>query len=112
MEDFRIETGAGPHDSQVIRLYGPFTLATMLDFQTLVREQKAPLTLIDLSGVPYMDSAALGCLLGFHVSCAREERKYAIIGASVRLQSLFKVAGVDGVLRVYGSIEAASASVA
>jgi anti-anti-sigma factor len=111
MEDFRIETEAGPNESQVVKLSGPFTLATMLDFQTLVRERKAALTLIDLSGVPYMDSAALGCLLGFHVSCAREERKYAIIGASPRLQSLFKVAGVDGVLKVYGSIEAASAAV-
>ena len=112
MEDFRIETAAGTDDSQVIKLAGPFTLATMLDFQTLVCERKARATLIDLSGVPYMDSAALGCLLGFHVSCAREERKYAIVGASPRLHSLFKVAGVDGVLKVYGSVEAARAAVA
>ena len=112
MEDFRIETAAGPNQSLVISLSGPFTLATMLDFQALVRERKAPATLIDLSGVPYMDSAALGALLGFHVSCAREERRYAIVGASPRLQSMFKVAGVDGVLKVYGSVEAARAAVA
>jgi anti-anti-sigma factor len=112
MEDLRIEMVAGPNESQVIQLTGPFTLATMLDFQTLVREQKAQTVMIDLAGVPYMDSAALGCLLGYHVSCAREGRKYGLVGASPRLRSLFKVAGVDGILKVYSSLESASAAVA
>ncbi|MDN4175991.1 STAS domain-containing protein, partial [Nocardioides sp. SOB77] len=68
--------------------------------------------LIDLSGVPYMDSAALGCLLGLQVSCAREGRSYGLIGTPERLRSLFKVAGVDGILKTYGSVEAASTAVA
>ena len=107
MEDLRIETIKGGNDSQVIKLSGPFTLGTMFDFQNLVREQKAAVTIIDLSGVPYMDSAALGSLLGFHVSCAREGRKYALVGVSDRVKMLVKVAGVDSVLLTYASAEAA-----
>jgi len=112
MEDLRIETVPNQGGVQVFKLAGPFTITTMFDFQTLVREQTAPVTLIDLSGVPYMDSAALGSLLGFHVSCQREGRKYALVGASDRLKTLFKVAGVDGILVSYPSVEAARAAVA
>jgi anti-sigma B factor antagonist len=110
MEDLGIKTLAAQNDTQIFELTGPFTICTMFDFQSLVREQKAPVTLIDLSGVPYMDSAALGCLLGFHVSCQREGRKYGLVGASDRLKTLFKVAGVDGILLHYDSLEMAQAA--
>lgn len=112
MEDLQIETVRNQDGVQIIRLTGPFTITTMFDFQTQVREQTAPITLIDLSGVPYMDSAALGSLLGFHVSCQREGRKYALVGVSDRLKTLFRVAGVDGLLVSYPSVEAARAAVA
>ena len=102
-----METTQGGNDSQMIKLSGPFTLGTMFEFQTLVREQKAASTIVDLSGVPYMDSAALGSLLGFHVSCAREGRKYALVGVSERLKTLFKVAGVDSVLITFDTAESA-----
>ena len=106
----KIEPVQGQHDGvRVLKLIGPFTLSTMFDFQTLIREHVAPTTLIDLSAVPYMDSASLGALLGFHVSCQREGRKYAIIAPSNRLKTLFKVAGVEGILTTYDSVEAAEA---
>lgn len=95
---------------RLLKLIGPFTLSTMFDFQSLIREHVAPTTIIDLSAVPYMDSASLGALLGFHVSCQREGRKYALIAPSERLKTLFKVAGVEGILTTYDSVEAAEAS--
>ena len=108
MEELRIDTLSGENGTQVLQLAGPFTLGTMFDFQNLVRQQKAPVTIIDLTGVPYMDSAALGSLLGFHVSCQREGRKYGLVGVSPRLRTLFKVAGVEGVLVIYESLGAAT----
>ncbi len=85
----------------ILKLTGPFTLSDVFDFQSLIREDSSPVTLIDLSGVPYMDSAALGSLLGFHVSCQRESRRYALVGVADRIRTLFKVAGVDGLLALY-----------
>lgn len=85
----------------ILKLTGPFTLPDVFDFQSLVREDSAPVTLIDLSAVPYMDSAALGSLLGFHVSCQRESRRYALVGVADRIKTLFRVAGVDGLLALY-----------
>jgi len=99
MNNFTIEVlqGAEP-GTRVMKLSGPFVLQTVFEFQDLVRKDVTPMTVIDLTDVPYMDSAALGAVLGFHASCQREGTGYAITGASDRLRTLFKVAGVDGLL--------------
>lgn len=90
-----------------LKVTGPFTLSAVFDFQEVIREQTAPVTLIDLGAVPYMDSAALGSLLGFHVTCQREARKYGLVGVSDRLKTLFKVVGVGGMVSVYETSEEA-----
>jgi anti-sigma B factor antagonist len=99
VNDFSIEVlpGASP-EVRVLKLAGPFTLRDVFEFQAIVRADATPTTIIDLTAVPYMDSASLGSLLGFHVSCEREGRKYSLVGASDRLRTLFKVSGVDGML--------------
>lgn len=112
MDNLQIEITPEQGGVQIFKLTGPFTISTMFDFQQLVREHVAPVTLIDLGGVPYMDSAALGAVLGFHVSCQREGRKYGLVAVSDRLRTLFKVAGVDGILTGYPSVDAAKAAVA
>ena len=47
-----------------------------------------------------MDSAGLGALLSFHVSCSRHERTYAVAGASNRLRIMMEVAHVDQILNL------------
>ena len=113
MDQLDIESlpGAQP-GMRILKLTGPFTLATIFDFQTVVRENPAPVTIIDVSGVPYMDSAALGSVLGFHASCQREGRRYGLVGVSDRLRTLFRVAGVDQLLTSYGTTEEAAAATA
>lgn len=107
MEDLRIETVDAPNGFRVLRLAGPFTLKTLFDFQTLVRRGDARATIIDLTEVPYIDSAALGCLMGVHVSSQRARRPYALVGASARLRSLFDIVGVDKILVNYATVDEA-----
>jgi len=95
---------------RILTLSGPFTLAAVFDFQDTIRKDHLPITIVDLSSVPYMDSAALGSLLGLHVSCQRDGRRYGLLGVSERLRTLFRVAGVDSLLPVYGSLADAEAS--
>ena len=113
MEQFTIESKPGGAPGvRILKLTGPFLLGEVFDFQKKVREDPAPLTIIDLSGVPYMDSAALGSLLGFHVSCQREHRSYGLVGVSDRIRTLFRVAGVESFLSIYGSQAEAEAKAA
>ena len=90
-----------------LKLSGPFTLSGVFEFQATVRGTHPPATILDLTEVPYMDSAALGAILGFHVSCQRHGCKYAIVGMSQRLETMVAVAGVTGVLSICSSLDAA-----
>lgn len=97
-------------EHRILTLIGPFTLAAVFEFQNAVRQNTAPVTVIDLTGVPYMDSAALGSLLGLHVSCQQHSRRYALGGVSDRLRTMLRVAGVDSVLHAYASLGEAEAA--
>jgi anti-sigma B factor antagonist len=110
VHEFTIDVvpGSGP-GVRVLKLAGPFTLRDVFEFQEIVRAEAAATTLIDLTAVPYMDSASLGSILGFHVSCEREGRKYALVGVSARLHTLFKVSGVDSMLHYASLSDAAGA---
>jgi anti-sigma B factor antagonist len=113
MPEFRIEKLPGSQpEIQILKLTGPFTLAGVFDFQETVRSDPSPATVIDLSLVPYMDSAALGSLLGVHVSCQRHNRRYALANVSDRLKTLFRVAGVESILAICPSVAEAEARVA
>lgn len=105
MREFTI--GILPGDQpeiQIFKLTGPFTLTGVFDFQEIVRNEQAPATIFDLADVPYMDSAALGSLLGVHVSCQRHGRRYALCNVADRLKTLFRVAGVENILHISASL--------
>ncbi len=108
MDELRIELMSGRQDGiRILRLSGPFTLTGVFEFQSIFRDGNEPVTLIDLTEVPYMDSASLGTLIGVHTSCQRHQRRYALVGVSARLRTLFEVGGVDGILVTYPSLEEA-----
>ncbi len=100
-------------DIKILRLTGPLTIHNFFDFQELTRQRPAPRVLfVDLSEVPYIDSAALGSFVGLHVSCESGKRKYALIGANDRLQTLFDLTHVKSFLIVYNSLAEAESALA
>ena len=106
-----IEQSAGPREGvRTIKLIGPCTLAEMFKFQDVLRAESAPITLLDISEVPYMDSAALGCVVRLHVACEAQKTKYAVVGASDRIKTLFRATHVDSVLVQHPTIDAALAA--
>jgi anti-sigma B factor antagonist len=99
-------------DVRVIKLSGPLTIHNFFDFQDLARQQTPGALLVDLTDVPYIDSAALGCLIGIHLSCEKSGRKYALVNVRERIRSLFTVCGVDRFFVTYSSIGDAEAALA
>jgi len=77
------EAGPSP-DVTVFRLKGPFVLGTMFAFQAALREPAVKGVIIDLSEVPYIDSAGLGVLLGHWSHTQRGGHKFALAGMSPR----------------------------
>jgi anti-anti-sigma factor len=88
----QIDSLAGFHEGErILKVNGPLVISNFFEFQQTVREDKSPLLIIDLADVPYMDSAALGSILGIHVSCGRKQTKYALINVVPRIGTMFDV---------------------
>jgi anti-anti-sigma factor len=105
------ESASEAAGATVLKIAGPMLISNLFEFQRAVRAQSAPLLVLDLSEVPYMDSAALGSLVNAHVSCINRNRRLVLVGVCDRVATLFRVVHVDKVLAVYPSLSDAIGSV-
>jgi len=103
------EAGPSP-DVTVFRLKGPFVLGTMFAFQAALREPVVKGVIIDLSEVPYIDSAGLGVLLGHWSHTQRGGHKFALAGMSPRVLTIFQITHTDTVLPIFATQAEAEAS--
>ncbi|MGC2659488.1 MAG: STAS domain-containing protein [Bryobacteraceae bacterium] len=95
----------------ILAVNGPLTIHNFFEFQDATRRD-SPVTIVDLAQVPFLDSAALGCLVGLHVSCERGRRKYAIVNIQERLKSIFHMTGLSDFLVIYPALEDAENALA
>jgi len=91
----------------ILTLVGPLTLSNMFAFQGPFRSMKPPCLILNMAGVPYMDSAGLGLLTNYFVAAQDEGRKFLMASVSERILSLLQMTKVDQVLKLYPSVEAA-----
>jgi anti-anti-sigma factor len=107
----QIESVPGSQEGvRILKVHGPMLISNFFEFQQMARDDKSTLLLIDLAGVPYMDSAALGCLLGIHVSRGRKGTKYALVNVADRIVTMFTISGVRETLVIFPTVEAAEAA--
>ena len=116
MDELQIQRSAGAaSDVTILTLNGPLTLATLFDFQAAVRQPDLKSTIIDFSGVPYMDSAGLGIVLSHWAHTQRIGAKFAIVAMSDKVRVILEMTGVAKLLPFYptaGEAERAFSSVA
>lgn len=103
-----VESASGAH---VMKLNGPLTIRTLFDFQTVSRREMSKPVIVDLTGVPYMDSAGLGCVVSVFTSCQHKGLGFAVCGLSSRLQTLFEVTHVSTLLPIFDTLEAAEVGI-
>jgi len=107
----QIESVAGPHEGEwILKVNGPLVISNFFEFQSMTRENKAPLLIVDLAGVPYMDSAALGALIGLHVSTGNRGTKYALIHVAPRIETMMTVSGVRDTVVMFPTLAEAEAA--
>jgi anti-anti-sigma factor len=113
-----IERRAGKTAGTVIfRLRGPFTqrdmfasmapvvVDNMLNFQSEPSEKVPTLNILDLTEVPYMDSAGLGRIVRHYVHCRGKGVRMVAVGVGPKVVELFKVTKVDAVIPMAVSVE-------
>jgi anti-sigma B factor antagonist len=113
MEQMEIEQSASTMpDVTVFTLKGPFTLATMFPFQAALRDPIVKGAIIDMTGIPYMDSAGLGVLLGQWSHAQRVAHKFALAGISARVHTIFEITHTDQILPIFATVADAEQALA
>ena len=100
----RIESRPGKSpETRILDIEGPLTLANLFAFQNELRKETPQLTVLDLSDVPYMDSAGMGAIINYYVSCQKNKRKVVLAGVSERVFALLQLTNTDKLLTVVPS---------
>ncbi len=63
---------------------------------------------VDISGVPFMDSSGISALLTASLQATREGRTVAVVHAGDEPPGIFRFKGVERLLRLYPSRDAAA----
>jgi anti-sigma B factor antagonist len=72
-----------------------------------VRSDKSQALIIDLTSVPYVDSAGIGTLVGAYVNRHKDNRSLALVGVNDRVLNTLKISHVDKFFRRFDSLDAA-----
>jgi anti-anti-sigma factor len=108
MEQMEVVVDLGATGStHILRLKGPLTLTTLFGLQDVLREIPDADTVIDVSEVPYIDSAGLGTILSRWSHTLRTGHKFAMTGVSPRIEVLLEITKVNTVLPMFKTAEEA-----
>jgi anti-sigma B factor antagonist len=102
-----IEDTPGPKDGQrILRLTGPITISNLFDFQSRVRSDTSETLILDFTGVPYVDSAGIGTLVGAYVTHQKDGRSLLLVGVNQRVKDALQVTRVQQFFKFVESVPA------
>lgn len=107
-QNFQVAGRAGSANSvHILTVTGAITSLTSPSFHEAVKAVTAPSLIIDLTGVPSIDSMALGTLVQAYVSCHKSGRKLALVGLTHRVRNVLQLTGIAPLFETYATIEEA-----
>jgi len=104
-EKMNIESGPGKRAGhQVVKVLGPIRHGELEPLQDAVKASSGSALILDLAGVPYIDSSAIGVLVHAYVSCQKSGRKLALVGMTGRVRNVLHLASVDILFTSFESV--------
>lgn len=91
--------------TRILRLFGPLNLQNFVQLKTELAKEQSHVTILDLSGVPYMDSAGMGVIINFYVSAQRRGHKLIASGVTPRVLELFQLTHVDALIPMTATVD-------
>ncbi len=89
----------------ILCLQGPMTAKTVSSFQNAMRNEVAPIVILDLAEVPYVDSAGLGSLVSAYISCHKAGRQVVLTGINSRILRLFEITRVESLFLMFPTLD-------
>ncbi|HEX2776301.1 MAG TPA: STAS domain-containing protein [Candidatus Acidoferrales bacterium] len=110
-ENLQIVVSPGNRDGQkIMRMKGPLNLHTVFGFQAAVRAENSPGVILDFTGVPFIDSAGLGALVGAYVAAQKVQRKLVVAGLGTQVKALIEMTKVSQLIKAYDTVAEAEES--
>lgn len=94
-------------DRGILRLRGPLTTENLPPFQNAVRRDDSEVLFLDLTEVPYIDSAGLGSLVSAYISLNKVGRRVILTGVNARVLKLFEITRVEQLFLMFPDLKAA-----
>jgi anti-sigma B factor antagonist len=101
---------ANAGDQRILRCSGPLVISTLFTFRDAIRAESARHIIVDLTEVPYVDSAGLGALIQAYISLKRDARTLALAGLNERANALLEMTNVSQLFRIYRTLAEAKAA--
>lgn len=114
--NFKIESNALDSGVQVLTISGEMRLGK--ESQQLESVVHALLQrgqnriVVEMSGVRYVDSSAVGILVACHSSVAKSGGQFYLTGVVPRVATIFRMTGVDRILKIHDTAQQACAAFA
>ena len=106
-EPLHIEDLGETHEGhRVLCLRGPLIISNLFQFQSIVRANTTSFLILDLTQVPFVDSAGVGALVGAYV-IQDKGRRLALVGVSERVRNTMHVARVEQFFQFYETAKVA-----
>ncbi len=105
-DPLEVERYAGDVAGQgVLCLKGPLTAENLMPFQHAIRRESSSTVVLDLSDVPYVDSAGLGSLVSAYISRHKEGRRMALSGVNPRVLRLLEITKTENLFLIFPTVE-------
>ncbi len=112
MENMQIVTSNGTRNSKILTLRGPLSIRTVFTLQDTIRAETADNVILDFSGVPFIDSAGLGALVGAHVSAKKGNRQVVLAALNEQARALIDMTNLGKLFRIFSTVQEAEAALA
>jgi len=88
----------------ILRLKGPMLADNLSPFLNALRGNSANTVILDMSEVPYIDSAGLGSLVSAYVSSQKSGRRVILAGVNRRVLRVFQITKVEPLFLIFSSV--------
>jgi anti-sigma B factor antagonist len=104
-ENLQIIVTPGNREGQkIVSLKGSLNIQTIFGFQSAVRAENSPMVILDFSGVPFIDSAGLGALVGAYVAAQKKPQRMAVVGMNTQVKALVEMTKVSQLIKAFDTI--------
>jgi anti-sigma B factor antagonist len=111
LENLQMIASNGSRAGQrILQMKGPLSLHTVFEFQNVLRAETSPSVIIDFSGVPFIDSAGLGALVGAHISAQKSRRQLYFAAMNTQVITLLEMTRIRSLFTVYATLQEAEAA--